>query len=395
MSLSHIKNRRDPTIFGKDLNVLNADTTINGNVVVSGNINGTSSQGQETNNVWTGTNTYSVERPTCSLSPTNNNDAVNKQSLENILSSNSVITKNATWSGVNTFNQDVVVASGLSPSSTTDAITGQYLTTSMTTKFTSFKNGSNVWTGSNVFSNYIPTRNRDEVNPTDAVTKSYVDGSTRDFSVGNAVSSVSQTPLSLYNFGTQNLAHQIQIIGGGGGSTSGASGDCSSNFAGVSGGSGVSATLFLLTYSPLAVSLSMATNLGRYTLDVGLGGSAGIGCGSTSSAGNGTPAVLYVNAIDNVGLDTSSTQILRANGGFGFTGTCGQAGTTNISTYSNVNSNMIVPYTKSDGRVGTQNGGEIYQHSGYNKYGAGSAGLKCSNGLQGYAGGYTLTSYQI
>lgn len=395
MSLSHIKNRRDTTIFGKDLYVLNADTTINGNVVVSGSINGTSSQGQETNNVWTGTNTYSVERPTCSLSPTNNSDAVNKQSLENILSTNSVVTKNATWSGVNTFNQDVVVASGLSPSSTTDAITGQYLTTSMTTKFNSFKSGNNIWTGYNIFSNYIPTRNRNEFNTTDAVSKSYVDGSTRDLAIGNAVSSVSQTPLSLYNFGTQYLAHQIQIIGGGGGSTSGASGDCSPNFAGVSGGSGVSATLFLLAYSPLAVSLGLSTNLGRYTIDIGLGGSAGIGCGSTSSAGNGTPAILYVNAIDGVGLNTTSTQILRANGGFGFTGTCGQAGTTQTATYSNVNSNMVVPYTKSNGRAGTQNGGEIYQYSGYDKYGAGSAGLKCSNGIQGYAGGYTLTSYEI
>lgn len=395
MSLSHIKNRRDPTIFGKDLYVPNADTTINGNIVVSGSINGTSSQGQETNNVWTGTNTYSVERPTCSLSPTNNNDAVNKQSLENILSTNSVINRNATWSGVNTFNQDVVVASGLSPSSTTDAITGQYLTSSMTTKFNSFKSGNNVWTGSNIFSNYIPTRNLNEFYNTDAVTKQYTDTATRDLAIGNAVSSVSQTPLSLYNFGTQYLAHEIQIIGGGGGSTSGASGDCSPNFAGVSGGSGVSATLFLLAYSPLAVSLGLPTNLGRYTIDIGLGGSAGVGCGATSSSGNGTPAILYATAISGVGLNTSTTQILRANGGFGFTGTCGQAGTTQIATYSNVNSNMIVPYTKSNGRAGSQNAGEIYQYSGYDKYGAGAFGPKCSNGIQGYAGGYTLTSYEI
>jgi len=52
MSLAHIQNRREATIFGGDLNVNNGDTTINGNVVVQGSINGTSSANQNTNNTW-------------------------------------------------------------------------------------------------------------------------------------------------------------------------------------------------------------------------------------------------------------------------------------------------------------------------------------------------------
>lgn len=395
MSLAHIRNRQEPTIFGQDLNVLNASTIVNGNLVVSGTINGISSQGQDTDNTWTGTNTYSVYRPTCSIISTSNDQAVNEDNLQSLLLSNSVINKNATWSGTNAFTQDINISgSTLSPSVSTDAVTGNYLTSSMNTKINSFKTGNNVWTGTNTFTNFIPTRNTNEISSTSAVTKLYTDTATRDLAIGNAVSYASQTPLNNYNFGTQYLAHQLQLIGGGGGSTSGAQ-DCSPNFAGVSGGCAVTSTLFLLLYSPLAVSRGLATNLGRFTIDIGLGGSAGIGCGSTSSSGNGTPGVLYGVGASGNGLTPNTFQILRSNGGFGFTGTCGQAGTTGVATYSNVNSNMIQPYSKCNGRAGTQNGGEIYQYAGYNKFGAGSPGLKCTNGLQGYAGGYTLTSYEI
>lgn len=396
MSLAHIQNRQEPTIFGKNLNVLNSATTINGNVVVNGTINGTSSQGQNDNNVWTGTNTYSVQRPTCSISSVNNNDAVNENNLVTLLSSNSIINKTATWTGSNTFTQNVNASSStLNPSSSTDAVIGNYLMSSLDARANSIPSSNNTWTGTNTFSNYIPTRNIDETNSNSAVTKQYVDTKLTSTAKGNAVSSVSQTPLSSYNFGTQYLAHQIQFIGAGGGSTSGASGDCSPNFAGVSGGCGVCATLFVLMYSPLAASQSLPTNLGRFSIDVGVGGKAGVGCGSDSSSGNGGATVLYGTAISGVGLTSTTHQIIRCNGGFGFTGTCGQAGTTSQATYSNINSNMVSPYSKCNGRQGTQNGGEIYQYAGYDKYGAGAPGLKCSNGIQGYNGGYTLTSYEI
>jgi len=396
MSLSHIQFRTEPTIFGKNLNVLNASTTINGNVVVNGSVNGTSSQGQNDNNIWTGTNTYSVERPTCSKSSVNNSDAVNENNLLSLLTSNSIINKNATWSGSNTFTQNVNVPSAnLNPSSSTDAVIGEYLMSSLDARANSIPSSNNTWTGTNTFSNYIPARNIDESNSNSAVTKQYVDTKLTSTALGNAVSSASQTSFNDNNFGTQYLAHQIQFIGAGGGSTSGASGDCSPNFAGVSGGCGVCATLFVLMYSPLAVSQGLGTNLGRFSIDVGIGGKAGIGCGTDSSSGNGSATVLYGTAISSVGLTSTTHQILRCNGGFGFNGTCGQAGTTSQATYSNINSNMVSPYSRCNGRSGTQNGGEIFQYAGYDKYGAGAAGLKCSNGLQGYNGGYTLTSYEI
>jgi len=394
MSLSHIKDRRDPTIFGKNLNVLNADTTINGNVVVNGTINGTSSQGQDTNNTWTGTNTYSVERPQCPISSSSNNQAVNKSSMDNILANNSVITKTASWSGVNAFTQRITVPTA-SPTLTTQAVPGKYLIDSMYSKAFGFTINNQTWTGSNTFTNYIPTRNNDEIVSGSAVTKKYVDNSTTTLTLGNATSTTSQNPLINYNFGTTNLAHELQIIGGGGGSTSGGQ-ECSNQFAGVSGASGSTACLFLLTYSPLAaVLLGITSNLGLFTVDVGLGGSAGIGCGDTSSAGSGTASVIYAVGSSGSGLTPTTFQILRANGGAGFIGTCGQNGTTQGGIYSNINSNMIQPYFKCNGRNGNQSGGEIYQYAGYNKYGAGAFGLQCNNGFQGYNGGYTITSYKI
>jgi len=53
MSLKHIENRRDPTIFGADLNVFLGDVTVNGDLTVLGTINGNSAQGQNGNNTWT------------------------------------------------------------------------------------------------------------------------------------------------------------------------------------------------------------------------------------------------------------------------------------------------------------------------------------------------------
>ena len=56
MSLKHIQNRREPLTFGGNLNVLTGDIIINGDLDIQGSVNGTSDQGQNTDNIWTGTN---------------------------------------------------------------------------------------------------------------------------------------------------------------------------------------------------------------------------------------------------------------------------------------------------------------------------------------------------
>ena len=387
MSLSHIKNRQEPTIFGRDLNVLLGDTTINGNVIVQGSINGISDQGQDTNNIWSGTNNYSVERPTSSIQPFLINNAVNKSSMNNILATNSVITKNATWSGANTFTQRVTIPT-INPSSGTDAISGQYLSNIMLNKYQTFFINNQTWTGSNTFVNKLPTRNNDEIISGSAVTKKYVDDTSTSTALGNALSSISQTNLSNYNFGAVNLAHEIQITGGGGGGTSG-----SNINAGVSGACSATAILFLLTYSPLGQTLNGYTNFGRFDIEVGENGIGQNGCSGVAT--NGLPSIIRGYATSGLGFDTSVISIIQANGGNAFNGTCGQSGTSIGGVYSNINSTMIQPYMKCDGRNAVQQAGEIYQFAGYNRFGAGGTSIINQNGYNGYKGGYTITSYQI
>jgi len=388
MSLSHIKDRQEPTIFGRDLNVLLGDTTINGNVVVQGSINGISDQGQDTNNIWSGTNNYSNERPTSSIQPFLPNNAVNKSSMNNILSTNSVITKNATWSGADSFTQRVTVPINVNPSSSTDAVSGQYLFNIMLNKYSSFFVNNQTWTGSNSFVNKLPTRNNDEIASGSAATKKYVDDTTISTALGNALSSVSQTNLTNYNFGVVNLAHEIQIIGGGGGGTSG-----SNINSGVSGGCASTAILFLLTYSPLGQTLNGYMNFGRFDIEVGENGIGQNGCSNTAT--NGLPSIIRGYSASGLGFDASIIQIMQANAGSAFQGNCGQSGTANGGVYSNINSTMIQPYMKCNGRNGVQNAGEIYQFAGYNRFGAGATSIINQNGYNGYKGGYTITSYQI
>lgn len=379
MSLSHIRNRREPTIFGGDLNVLIGDTTINGNVVVQGTINGTSSGNQDNNNTWTGTNEFQ-KRPICSIPSVNNSDGVNLDDLNGLLLSNSVINRNATWTDTYSFTQDAFVNENINTVAIDDVTTGKYLTAQMNTKYNSFFPANNVWSGTNTFSNFIPTRNTNELSGVSAVTKSYVDNSTRNLTIGNATSIDSQTPLNNHDFGTQHLAHQIQLVGGGGGSNS-----SNNNTFAMSGGASSLASVILLTHSPLATSLGIVSNLARFNLDVGIGG-----LGQTSQipiSTDGSPSILSCTSTSSYPL--TSTNILQVGPG--------KAGSApeRTSFYNNINPLMIVPYSKINGPEGNTSGNEIYQPCGFNKFGAGAKGGKSSNGFNGLTGGYTVTSYKI
>lgn len=376
MSLHHIKNRQQPTTFGGNLSVLIGDTTINGNVVVNGTINGISSGPQDSNNVWTGTNQFQ-QRPKCSIASVNNPDAVNATDLNNLLLSNSVINRNATWTQPNSFAQDLFVNENVNTVANNDAVTGKYLNTQMNNKYNSYLSGNNVWTGTNIFNNFIPTRNTNELSGLSAVTKQYVDTITRDLTIGSATSIASNSSLTNYNFGNQQLAHQIQIVGGGGGS-----GSSNTNSFGISGGSSSIATIMLLTYSPLATSLGISTNLGRFGIQMGIPGtgqtsSQNIAVDGTSSSLSSTSTLAY----------PSTAEILRTNGG--------KAAGNGAAVYSNINPSMVSPYNKCNGKAGIANGSEMYQVVGYNKFGAGARGGKNSNGSQGLPAGYTITSYKI
>lgn len=375
MSLSHIKNRREPTIFGNDLNVLTGDLTINGDVVVQGTINGTSSGNQSTNNVWTGTNQFQ-KRPTCEIISNNDDTGVNKKNVDDTLLLNSVINRNVTWANTYSFTKDIFVNENINTVGSTDIVTGKYLNSQMNSKYNSYLLSPNIWTGTNTFSNFIPTRNTNEISGVSAVTKLYVDTSTRNLTIGNATSISSQSPLNNYNFGTQYLAHQLQLVGGGGGSAS-----SNNNSFSTSGGSSSLASIILLAYSPLAVSLAIPSNLNRFSIEIGSGG---LGQTVDQIPTDGLPSKL--SSTSSLAYPLSS-DILQVNGG--------KSANSGTSIYTNINSLMVSPYSKTNGIQGVVSGTETYQPCGFDRFGTGAKGGKSSNGNNGLAGGYTITSYEI
>jgi hypothetical protein len=153
MSLKHIQQRRKQTTFGSDLSVLIGDTFINGDLDIQGQINGTSSQGQNTNNIWTGTNTYSVFRPASSLPSVGLQDGVNETFLETTITEEGIINAGATWTGVNDLSVVVITditgntPTYIPPVNPTDAVCGKYIADEWTAKGSAYLTANNIWSG--------------------------------------------------------------------------------------------------------------------------------------------------------------------------------------------------------------------------------------------------------
>jgi hypothetical protein len=384
MSLLHIQRRPEPTIFGDDLNVLIADTTINGNLDIQGAVNGTSSQGQNTNNVWTGTNDFSTFRPTCPIAPVGLTDGVKFGSLTSEITDAGVINKGSTWTGTNTFTQNVVVPT-TAPVNATDGASTQYVIDSWTTKLNSYYSANNTWTGTNTF-NVLPLVQEPLTN-TSIASLNYVTNTLANVVVTDATSVASQVAITNEVWDNSFLA-SVQIIGGGGGSTSSV-GTCVCSSAGVSGGSGSTASLLIL----LASKLYATTCAGTFSIAVGGGGGAGSGCGTGSGSGGGGATNLYVTPTIASGFNQTQVNLLRANGGGGFGGYCGEPGNSAGGTYSNINPLVVSPYSYLNGRGGSQCAGAIPQYAGINTFGWGARGASCANGAGGSSGGYGLTRF--
>ena len=379
MSLSHIKNRREPTVFGADLNVLIGDTFIDGNLDIQGNINGTSSQGQNTDNTWTGTNDFSVKRPSCVPITGIGMSGVNAVLKNQQLIADSIVNKGQTWSGENSFSQNVIVSG--SPVNATDGVPVQYVKDSWTTKSNSYLTANNTWTGTNTFSK-LPLC-VEPVGATDVATKNYTDTSIANVTQGHSITTIGQTNITSVDW-SNSLAVSVQIIGAGGGSTSSVGTGCASS--GVAGASGSTASLIVLTKSIGGVSQ------GLWTITVGAGGKAGSGCGSDGPSGNGGASNLYVTP-SVAGLNPSSVNILRANGGGGLNKSCGEAGTSGGGTYSPINPLVILPFASSSGVNGRQCDNAIPQYTGINTYGWGARAGDGKNGATGTPGGYGFVNF--
>jgi len=388
MSLKHIQQRRQPTIFGKDLNVLIGDTYINGDLDIQGAINGTSSQGQNQDNNWTGTNEYSVKRPSCPIDSVGLQDGVNKTFLDTFITDSGVVKTGAVWTGTNTFNLPLSLNTYIAPTNSTDAVAGTYIQDSWNAKNKLILTSNNTWSNSNTF-NVLPLV-IDPTTDTMIASKNYTDTQIANVAAGDTLTTKSQTSLANADWGATALAVEVQLIGGGGGSTSSV-GTCVCSSAGVSGGSGSQSSIIVLT-NTIDALVGSSCGLG-YSITTGGGGGAGSGCGTGSASGGGNPSYLYITPNVANGLNPAQYNLLKSNGGGGFGGTCGQPGNSAGGTYSNIFPNVIAPFASSNGRGGSQCSGSIPQYYGIDTFGWGARGASCANGAGGSAGGYGLTLF--
>lgn len=386
MSLKHIENRRDPTVFGADLNVLLGDITINGDLTVIGLINGNSAQGQNGNNVWTGTNEWSVDRPQTTPVTGVGFSGINLVKSQNQLATQGITNVGATWTGANTFNNQWPVQSVgplPSPVAGTDACMVTSVQTASSTKKASFLTANQTWTNSNVFE-VLPICIDPVLGP-EIATKNYVDTTTAAVVVGKSQTVVSQADLT-DTFAT-SLAVQVQCIGGGGGSTSGY--DRANGSVGWAGGGGSTGSILILNRAIGGVSQA------TWSIVVGAGGQAGIGTTPPAAySQNGTGTSLSVQC-PSLGVPVPAV-VFGANGGSGNLGFAGDTSTGPSlgGVYvNNLNTIVTSPLSSASGNEGTLGGTGGTQSSGLQLFGTGGSAETNGNGFQGRRGGYGITKY--
>jgi len=386
MSLNHIRNRRDATIFGADLNVLLGDVTVNGDLTVLGTINGNSAQGQNGNNTWTGTNEWSVYRPQTNISFGTGFNGVNLVQSQNQLATQGITNTGATWTGTNTFTNPFTVQGGTFPVPVagTDGVQVLNAQDIMTIKKNSYLTANQTWTNSNVFQ-VLPICIDPVLGP-EIATKNYVDTTTATVVVGKTETIVDQATLS-DTFAT-SLAVQVQCIGGGGGSTSGF--DNSTGSIGWAGGGGATGSLLILNRAIGGVSQA------TWGIVSGAGGTAGIGT-TPPEAYSGAGAFTVLNVTPTAPeLGLNQFNVFGASGGGGNQGFSGDTSTGPSlgGIYTNILNTIVTsPLCSASGNEGTFGGTGGTQSSGLNLFGTGGSASANGNGFQGRVGGYGITKY--
>ena len=385
MSLKHIESRRDPTVFGADLNVLIGDVTINGDLTVLGLINGDSAQGQNSNNVWTGTNEWSVDRPQTTPTTGQGFSGINLIQSQNRLAFQGITNAGATWTGTNTFVNQFSCEGGTNPTPVagTDGVQVINAQNAANAKKASFLTANQTWTGINVFE-VLPICIDPLLGP-EIATKNYVDTTTAAVVVGKAQTVVSQANLT-DTFAT-SLAVQVQCIGGGGGSTSGY--DRANGSVGWAGGGGATGSLLILNRA--IGGASQAT----WLVNPGEGGAAGVGT-TPPDAYSGSGGPTFIAVVPPAPLGTASITIFGAAGGSGNQGFSGDTSTGPSlgGVYTNsLNTIVSSPLSSASGNEGTLGGTGGTQSSGLQLFGTGGSAETNGNGFQGRRGGYGITKY--
>jgi len=379
MSLKHIVNRRDPTIFGADLNVLLGDVTINGDLTVIGTINGKSDQGQNENNIWTGTNEWSVFRPQTTPTTGVGFSGVNLSLEQTKIVADSIVNQGATWTGENTFANNIT-STVLTPVNATDAVPCAYVKSQASTQNVSYLATNNTWTGTNNF-NFLPIC-IEPVADAEIATKNYTDTTIANLSVGGTTTERRQTNLvpTVWN----DAAVSVSVIGGGGGSTFG----ISTTAGGYAGGAGAIGTLLLLT------SVLGGVSKGSWSISVGVGGTAGIGTTPPASySGSGATTILSLTPVPGQGLNPATVQVLTADGGGGNTNSNGQLGNPSLGGVYTNSLYVQSPWSSASGAIGTYNSPSARQWAGIEQFGWGANALTTGDGSNGFRGGFGITNY--
>lgn len=390
MSLKHIENRRDPTVFGDDLNVLIGDVIINGNLDVQGLINGNSDQGQNENNVWTGTNDWSIFRPQTTPTTGVGFSGVNLSLEQSKIVADSIINQGATWSGANTFANNIT-STVLTPVNPTDAVPCAYVKSRASLQNGSYLASNNTWTGVNTF-DFLPVCIAPVANA-EIATKGYTDTALATFVQGGTTTERRQTDLVPTVF--TDVAFCASVIGGGGGSTYG-NGVTAGGYA---GGAGALSSLLVLTQAIGGVSK------GTFSISVGVGGTPGIGITPPASySGSGGTTILSVTPVPGQGLNPATVQILTAGGGGGNILCNGAVGNPSFAGVYENSPNVQSPWGSSNGNIGTLFGGTAkfipgidgspsVLSPGIEDFGWGASALVAGDGKQGNRGGFGITNY--
>jgi hypothetical protein len=380
MSLKHIQNRRDPTIFGADLNVLLGDVTINGDLDVQGVINGNSDQGQNEDNVWTGTNEWSVFRPQTTPTTGVGFSGVNLSLEQSKMIVDGIINQGATWTGANTFSNNITIPLIPTPVNATDAVPCAYVKSQASVQNTSYIATNNTWTGVNTF-DFLPTC-IDPVANAEIATKGYTDTAITTLVQGGTTTERRQTNLVPTVF--TDVAFCATVIGGGGGSTFG----ISNSAGGYAGGSGAMSALLVLTKAIGGASK------GSFSISVGVGGTAGIGTTPPASySGSGAATTLSLTPVAGQGLNPATVQVLTAGGGGGNTNSNGQKGNPSLGGVYTNTTWIQSPWASSNGDIGTYNSPAARQWSGIEQFGWGANALTTGDGSNGFRGGFGITNY--
>jgi hypothetical protein len=385
MSLKHIENRREPTVFGADLNVLLGDMTINGDLDVIGLINGKSSQGQNQNNQWTGTNEWSVDRPQTVPTTGVGDSGISVAQKELSLVANSIINQGATWTGTNDFPLGLKVEPIIPiPVNGNDAIPLQYVKNRANQQVQDYFTEDNTWTSGNTFQ--ILPLCIEPVADTEIATKNYVDTSCLNLVAGRSYTTAG-VGVEISEF-SNALALNIQLIGGGGGSTSGYNPDTGGS--GYAGGAGSAVSLLVLN------KVIGGLPQGTWTITSGLAGTAGIGTTLPQAAsGAGGNSLLFVQPNNGSGLNEFEIQVLRAAAGQGNQAFNGNAGNPSAGgIYTPVNGYVALPWAQSSGQSGQFAGSRTRQLIGYNIYGwGGGTNPTGGDGEAGQQGAFVYVEY--